>query len=97
MVKADINFRRVDYQRKHKLCDDCQIFLVPVDDRNAGTKFQVSEVKHRETTIFSVMKECNIKVSPYGFKSARTDDASFSNVRALADASSCKAANKSTI
>jgi len=31
------------------------------------------------------------------FKSARTDDASFSNVRALADASLCKAANKSTI
>ena len=31
------------------------------------------------------------------FKSARTDDASFSNVRALADASSYKAANKSTI
>ena len=61
MVKADINFRREDYQGKHKLCDDCQIFLVPVDDRNAGTKFQVSEVKHRETTIFSVMKECNIK------------------------------------
>ena len=28
---------------------------------------------------------------------ARTDDASFSNVRALADESSCKAANKSTI
>ena len=28
---------------------------------------------------------------------ARADDASFSNVRALADASSCKAANKSTI
>ena len=28
---------------------------------------------------------------------ACTDDASFSNVRALADASSCKAANKSTI
>ena len=28
---------------------------------------------------------------------ARTDDESFSNVRALADASSCKAANKSTI
>ena len=37
------------------------------------------------------------KVSPLGFKSARTDDTSFSNVRALADASSCKAANKSTI
>ena len=31
------------------------------------------------------------------YKSARNDDASFSNVRALADASSCKAANKSTI
>ena len=38
-----------------------------------------------------------LKVSPWGFKSARTDDASFSNVSALADASSCKAANKSTI
>ena len=38
-----------------------------------------------------------VKVSPWGFKSARADDASFSNVRALADASSCKAANKSTI
>jgi len=32
-----------------------------------------------------------LKVSPLGFKSARTDDASFSNVRTLADASSCKA------
>ena len=40
---------------------------------------------------------CRFKVSPQGFKSAHTDDASFSNVRALADASSCKAANKSTI
>ena len=38
-----------------------------------------------------------VKVSQYCFKSARTDDASFSNVCALADASSCKAANKSTI
>ena len=37
------------------------------------------------------------KVSPEGFKSGRTDDTSFSNVCALADASSCKAANKSTI
>ena len=37
------------------------------------------------------------KVAQYGFKSARTDDASLSNVRALADASSCKAATKSTI
>ena len=27
-----------------------------------------------------------VKVSPQGFKSARTDDASFNNVRALADA-----------
>ena len=39
----------------------------------------------------------SLKVSPSGFNSARTDDASFSNVRTLADASSCKAANKSTI
>ena len=39
-----------------------------------------------------------LKVAPQGFNSARTDDASFSNVRALADASSCKPANnKSTI
>ena len=29
-----------------------------------------------------------LKVPPQGFKSARTDDASFSNVSALADASS---------
>ena len=41
--------------------------------------------------------QSHLKVSPQGFKSARTDDASFSNVRALADASSCKPANKSTI
>ena len=41
--------------------------------------------------------QLRLKVSPKGFKSARTDDASFSNVRVLADASSCKAANKSTI
>ena len=39
----------------------------------------------------------SLKVSPKGFKSARTDDASFRYVHALADASSCKAANKSTI
>ena len=38
-----------------------------------------------------------VKVSPYGFNSAHTDDASFSNVLALAYASSCKAANNSTI
>ena len=31
-----------------------------------------------------------LKVSPQGFNSARTDDASFCNVRALADASSGK-------
>ena len=33
----------------------------------------------------------------WGFNSVRTNDVSFSNVRALADASSCKPANKSTI
>ena len=42
-------------------------------------------------------KNCRLKVAQKGFKSARTDDASFSNVRALADASSCKSASKSTI
>ena len=36
-------------------------------------------------------------VSIPGFKWVPTNDASFSNVRVLADASSCKAANKSTI
>lgn len=26
IVKADIKFRREDYQGTHKLCDDCQTF-----------------------------------------------------------------------
>ena len=48
-------------------------------------------------TYFQKFELSRFKVSPWGFKSARTDDASFSNVCALADASSCKPANKSTI
>ena len=50
-------------------------------------------------TLLKLASSVRALLKPYGdtFKSARTDDASFSDVRELADASSCKAANKSTI
>ena len=42
-------------------------------------------------------QDLSVQFVSFTFKSARTDGVNFSNVRALADARSCKAANKSTI
>ena len=64
---------------------------------NARTRFTRLQKNAGSFTRVYSTRARGFKVSPQGFKSARTDDASFSNVRALADASSCKAANKSTI